>query len=82
MVLGLYKHRSGGWYIALCGWIWESTNGEARRPKVLYISLRNLVRLKLKEVLNVRWRAEFYEIEQTPRGRRERFRRIFPPWQP
>lgn len=59
MILGLYKHYKGGWYIGLFSWAWESTNGQPRVRKVIYLSLGRLLAFRFKEVVNIRERDEF-----------------------
>ena len=95
MTLGLYKHYKGAWYIGLFSWLWESTNGQPRVRKVLYLSLGNLFSRNWRQTFNIREYGQFMHDDLHPtvigptfviqpyQGQRlYRFRRVFPWWQP
>lgn len=89
---GIYKHlKTGGWYVVF-GSGYESTNGQGRSKKIIYLSLKNWS-------LNLRDMEEFFqtdivEVIKAPQGSvrskdsndqyflvmfSHRFLKIFPP---
>lgn len=92
MTLGLYRHYKGSWYIGLFSWLWESTNGQPRVRKVLYLSLTSLFSRDWRQTFNIRERVQFLRDDLLPRVTGEtfvivqppmyRFKRVFPWWQP